>query len=151
MASEMRSPIRRPSIDSMSRTIAFRFTTRACSICLRLNASSCRVSAAAWLPAFSISSTDISASREGSPSGDSRSSAAWPLMMVSRLLKSWAMPPASLPMASIFCDCRRSASVRASSRSALRRRTTFQVKAPMTIVCAKMKSVAIQISGRFSR
>jgi hypothetical protein len=29
-----------------------------------------------------------------------------PLMTVSRLLKSWATPPASRPMASIFCACR---------------------------------------------
>ena len=29
-----------------------------------------------------------------------------PMMGVSRLLKSWATPPASLPMASSFCDCR---------------------------------------------
>ena len=33
-----------------------------------------------------------------------------PLITVSRLLKSWATPPASWPIASIFCDCRSCAS-----------------------------------------
>ena len=30
---------------------------------------------------------------------------AWPIITIIRLLKSWAMPPADRPMASIFCDC----------------------------------------------
>ena len=55
--------MRRPSIDSSSRTTWFRFTTRACSTCLRLKASSWRVSVAAWLPAFWISSSEAPASR----------------------------------------------------------------------------------------
>src|SRR5882672_3429825 len=37
------------------------------------------------------------------------------MMAVSRLLKSWAMPPASRPIASIFCDCRSCSSVCALS------------------------------------
>ncbi len=31
---------------------------------------------------------------------------ALPRMPVNRLLKSWAIPPARTPIASIFCDCR---------------------------------------------
>ena len=30
---------------------------------------------------------------------------AWPLTIINRLLKSWAMPPVSWPIASIFCKC----------------------------------------------
>ena len=35
-----------------------------------------------------------------------RSSSLYPMITLSRLLKSWATPPASWPMASIFCDWR---------------------------------------------
>ena len=53
-------------------------------------------------------------------------------------------------MASIFCDCRRSASVRASARSALRRCSTLRVSAPMTTIWPTMKSEPAQISAWFS-
>ena len=39
------------------------------------------------------------------PQSSSRSSV-YPRITVSKLLKSWAIPPANTPIASIFCDCR---------------------------------------------
>ena len=73
---------------------------RSLKTCLRLNARSWRVRLAARSPAFLISSTSL---RNGSewlrlP----KMSSLYPLIAVSRLLKSWAIPPASLPTASIF-------------------------------------------------
>ena len=41
------------------------------------------------------------------------------MMAVSRLLKSWATPPASRPIASIFCACRSCSSRSCSSRAGL--------------------------------
>ena len=72
--------------------------------CLRLNASNCRVRVAArsaacwidctswcmWLPFSSCSS----------------STSVYPVITISRLLKSCATPPANRPTASIFCACR---------------------------------------------
>ena len=46
------------------------------------------------------------------------------MMTMSRLLKSWAMPPASRPTASIFCDWRSCSSSRRLSSSAWRRSVT---------------------------
>src|SRR5258708_1495562 len=42
-------------------------------------------------------------------------SSLYPLMTVSRLLKSWATPPASRPTASIFCNWRNCSSIRLRS------------------------------------
>ena len=100
----MCSPIRRRSILSISATTPLRSRTSGCSICRRLYASSWRVNDAARSDALRISSTT---DRFASPGGKSRSkSCVLPRMAVSRLLKSWAMPPASWPTASIFWDCR---------------------------------------------
>ena len=46
------------------------------------------------------------------------------MITMSRLLKSWAMPPASRPTASIFCDWRSCSSSRRRSSSAWRRSVT---------------------------
>ena len=43
------------------------------------------------------------ASRRGRPLSQNSK---LPVIAASKLLKSWAMPPVSLPIASIFCDCR---------------------------------------------
>ena len=53
-------------------------------------------------------------------------------MTVSRLLKSWAMPPVSWPTASIFCACRSWASTvrRAASDSRSRRAAALSASAP---------------------
>ena len=55
----------------------------------------------------------------GSPASPTwrRAASTLPVMTVSRLLKSWAMPPVSWPTASIFCDWRSASS--ACSRSAI--------------------------------
>jgi hypothetical protein len=88
----------------MPATITPRSSTVACKACLRLKAKSWWVSIAAR-PAVSAMS---SASRRSGPSGRAllRCSSRWtrPVMTVSRLLKSWATPPASCPTASIFWD-----------------------------------------------
>ena len=87
------------------RTTAVRSITAGLRICWRLRASSCRVSAAARSPA----QPDLRPGRRAADRSSRRLSAARsavPLMTVSRLLKSWAMPPASRPMLSIFCACR---------------------------------------------
>ena len=71
-----------------------------CSTCRRLKARSCRVSEAARLAARLISSTS---DRCGSPWARSpRSRSLMPRIAVSRLLKSWAIPPASRPAVSIL-------------------------------------------------
>src|SRR5215831_7094909 len=79
----------------------FRLTSFGFSTLRRLNASSCLVSVLARFVALRICS---SRSRRGSAS-PVWSSSIWecPPMMVSRLLKSCATPPASLPTASILC------------------------------------------------
>ena len=72
-------------------------------ICLRLKASSCLVSPAPRVPAFWIS---VMSAWRGSPGPRSSSrSSQKPRITISRLLKSWATPPASRPTASIFCSC----------------------------------------------
>ncbi len=73
-------------------------TTRGLKTCRRLNARSWWVKAAAWRPAVSIrrrSASEVS----WSASVGARNSAELRIT-VSRLLKSWAMPPASLPTVS---------------------------------------------------
>ena len=104
VSTAMSSPISRPSIAWSPTTTSFTFTISGFITSLRLNASSCRVSAAARLAALPISPTS---SARGSPGPrPSARNSAWILMTVIRLLKSWATPPASLPIASILCDCR---------------------------------------------
>jgi len=76
---------------------------------LRLKARSWRVKEAAFSPAFLISS--ISLRKDSSLMTSINASSAFPMMVVSILLKSWAIPPASVPMASIFWDCRSCSSI----------------------------------------
>ena len=96
-----------------SSTTALRSSTRGSSICWRLNSSSCRVSVPARWPAPWISARRP---RTGSPAGMPPSSTSlYPMMTVSRLLKSWATPPASWPTASIFWACRNCSSSRRRS------------------------------------
>ena len=104
VTSSTSSPSNRRSMRSILPTTTLSSSTLGASTWRRLNASSCRVSSAARRPACRISSAS---SRRGSPEGMLLSSS-WvePRMAVSRLLKSWAMPPASCPTASIFCDWR---------------------------------------------
>src|SRR5580704_87661 len=82
---------------------AFKSSTCGCSTCMRLNASSCRVSAVARSAAFFTCIT-LCCTGLKLPSFSSSKSLC-PLITVSKLLKSCATPPASLPTASIFCEC----------------------------------------------
>ena len=102
------SPIIRRSIRSRSTTTPLTSMTAGWMICRRLKASSWLVRAAARSAARRISSMS---SRFGS-SGPSCSAtmSPYPRMAVSRLLKSWATPPASRPIASILTECRNCAS-----------------------------------------
>ena len=100
----MSSPIRRVSIFRFSVITAFRSSTFGVSICFRLNARSCRVSEVARSAAAEISFAGPRSAGSG-PSRSNRNSE-YPEITISRLLKSCAIPPASRPIASIFCDCR---------------------------------------------
>ena len=97
------SPIIRWSIGTSSATSGPSSSTRGWTTCLRLKARSWLVSATARCDVFWIRSTSRCI---GSPAL-SRPSSMWarPLITVSRLLKSWATPPASRPIASIFWAC----------------------------------------------
>ena len=83
-------------------TVAFRSIDLGCSTCRRLKASSWRVSVAARVAASRI--WMMSSRRASLGSVPSSSSSTLQLIAVSRLLKSCAMPPASCPTASSFCD-----------------------------------------------
>ena len=94
------SVIRRRSIFSESLIASLISSTSGLIICLRPKARSWRVRAVAFPEAFRISSIS---SRNGlSLSTSINANWALPMMVVSRLLKSWATPPARVPMASIF-------------------------------------------------
>src|SRR6266513_245019 len=112
----MSSPIRRRSIGSTVDTTVFMSSTLGCRICFRLNARSCLVSPDARSAAFLICFT--SSLRGSVGSNPSMMISVLSLITVRRLLKSWAIPPASRPTASIFCDCRNCSSrLRRSVRS----------------------------------
>ena len=89
---------------SRFRTRSSRKNTFGLTICLRAKASSCRVTSAARAAAFPTSS--MSARILWSGGRLARAKSVCPMMAVSRLLKSWATPPARMPTASIFCECR---------------------------------------------
>ena len=100
----MSSPRIRRSIFSTPVAISFRFSTTGCNTCLRLKAKSCRVRATARSPAFLASrSSSLARSSSGSLA---MANSVQHMITESRLLKSCAMPPARLPMASSFCDTR---------------------------------------------
>ena len=83
---------------------------------VRLKARSWWVSRVARSAAFRISTT--SARRGSLVSRSVRRNSVLAPITVSRLLKSCAMPPASCPTASIFCDCRSCSSARRSAAAA---------------------------------
>src|SRR2546428_272873 len=93
--------------------VSFRFTGALRVAALRLKVRSCAVSSAARIADFSISSIFL---RFGSSAAMRiLTRRAYPRIPVRRLLKSCAMPPASVPTLSIFCAWRSwSSSVRRS-------------------------------------
>ena len=113
VTSSMSAPMTRLSSPRVDSTTSLRSRVVGISILRRLKDSSWSTSAAPRVAACSISARSA---RIASSSGCSSSnSAVYPPIAVSRLLKSCAMPPASRPTASIFCDwsssfssCRRS-------------------------------------------
>ena len=110
------SPSSRWSMACIPSTMPLRSSTLGASTCLRLKARSWRVSAAACWEASRIPSTFR---RSGWSSGifrRMRSLSPWITMR--RLLKSWAMPPASWPTASIFWAWRSWSSLSRSATSA---------------------------------
>ena len=93
---------------SMPRISSFRSMVRGRTTCLRLKLSSWRTSEEPRSIDFLISATQPRLSASTRPSR--RSISEKPVIAVSRLLKSWAMPPASRPIASSFrlwwsCSC----------------------------------------------
>ena len=104
-STRMSSPMTRFKSRAVSVTISLRFTGEMRTSRLRLKVSSCPVRAAARSPARRMSSVSSTA-RCDSPSVSAASNSAQPLMTVRRLLKSWAIPPASRPTASSFAACR---------------------------------------------
>ena len=104
-------------IPASSRTVALRSRGWGCSTCFRANARNWRVSVAPRCPASMISSSWCFTS--GSATSLS-SMFPTPRMTARMLLKSWAMPPDSRPIASSFCSWRTSFSI---CRRAVRSRT----------------------------
>ncbi len=99
----MSSPIRRRSILSRYATARFMSRIFGSIVCLRANASSCRVKSADFDAAFLISFIWLTS---GVSAADlCRINSQWPIMTPSILLKSCAMPPARRPIDSIFLDC----------------------------------------------
>ena len=87
----------------VSRTTSATFTASNPTWDGRLKARICRTS---WLPRWLALSTRNRSRVISEPSGESRRASSAEFRMVVRmLLKSCAMPPASVPMASIFWDC----------------------------------------------
>ena len=134
---EMCSPINRRSIDAMPATTSPRSSTRGSSTCLRLKARSWRVR---MLARSAVSVMRDTVSRSLELVRRPRSSSPRPMMTVSRLLKSWAMPPASWPMASIFCDWRSRASLSCRAAWVVRRWLTSlkTTTAPSTLPCSRI-------------
>ena len=102
-----------------------------CNTCSRLNDMRSSTSELARRTAASISRAGRI---EGRPSTSSMMSSQWPTMAVRTLLKSWAMPPASRPRASIF---RAVSSSRSSSNSSERCRSTSSA-------CARSRSFSVR-------
>jgi hypothetical protein len=100
----MSSPSVGCRIAAMRVTMSLRSRLADSSGCLRANAIRRRTSSAPRSAASSIVLT-ISA-RLGSPATSSVKRSVMAMMAVSMLLKSWAMPPVSCPIASIFCAWR---------------------------------------------
>jgi hypothetical protein len=100
----MSSPINRSIMELIDESASLRSKTWNVNTWRRLKARSCLVKAAARWPAVRIS---VSERRSGSSARTwSNTSVAHPLMTVSRLLKSWATPPAKRPIPSILWACR---------------------------------------------
>src|SRR5205807_1208727 len=88
---------------AMSLTRRFRSTTIGCRTCRALKASSWRIRSLARVAASRMMSSSSRCGRSGGAS--SNSSSIEPSTAVRTLLKSWAIPPASRPTASIRCEC----------------------------------------------
>ncbi len=102
------APISRRSRLESSASTSVIDSTFGCSVCWREKARSWRTRFAARLAFWRIC---MMSAKDWSP-GRWRISrrSQNPIIAVSRLLKSWATPPASWPTSSIFCDCRNCAS-----------------------------------------
>ncbi len=137
------SPRSRSSRGVTSATTAFRSRGRGWSTWRRPNASSWRVRPEARSAARLISSR----SRRNSLSPFARSSRsdAYPVIPVSRLLKSWATPPASRPSDSSFCAFSRSDSSR--FRSVTSRRNAM-LRPGMKPGCVEASAVRTAPSAR---
>ncbi len=97
------SPRTRRSSFSLAWATSFRSSTSGWMNCRRANVSSCRVRSRARSAAPRISST--SSMQVGAPASASiRSDSTQLRTTVSRLLKSWATPPASWPMAAMRAE-----------------------------------------------
>ncbi len=94
------SPSKRASILRMRSATSFRFKTLGTIICLRENASSCRVRFSAACAADAASSSN--SHKPGACASSARTMAMLPMIAVSMLLKSCATPPANCPTDSIF-------------------------------------------------
>ena len=109
----MSSPMSRCSMVARLPTSVFTSITWGWRNCRRLKARSWRVSDAARSDARRICSTSWASPSPFRSTLLIRS--LWPMITARRLLKSWAIPPARRPTASIFCACRSWASRRLRS------------------------------------
>ena len=101
----------------------------------------------ARLPAPMIWSTAVNAGLSGGRS--CRSSEAWPRMAPTTLLKSCAMPLASVPIASIFCASRNCASSSRRCASACKRVLMSRiVRLTRSVPCASRYIVLLSSTGR---
>ena len=102
MSNSIFSPIKRRNRCDSSVRMSVRLSMRGCRVCWREKASSWRTRFAAR---FAFCLICMMSAKDWSP-GRWRSSnrSEKPIIAVSRLLKSCAMPPASWPTACIFCD-----------------------------------------------
>ena len=139
VGTSIRSPSVRSSRSVMPRISALTSITSGWSGWRRAKASSCPVSAAALPDAWTTASAKrmrLSSSRPGR-----RSMSAEPWMTVSRLLKSWAMPPVSWPSACILCAWR-------SWSSALLRSPTWTFNSALAPASASARSSSSRLARR---
>ena len=115
--------------------------------CLRLKASICCTNSRLRVLAFSISSR--LSSTPGLPAISRRASSTFPRMAASALLKSCAIPPASVPIASIFWDSTNCASraMRLISPDFLSVMFSWTTTAPRREPC---NGVTLNLNQRFS-
>ena len=131
MVSSTSSPRALVRMRSAPWTTSRRSTTCGLAACLRANVSSRRTSVAARSVAVRMPFTSARSSLSWPSRYDSSSDD--PMMVVSRLLNSWAMPPASRPTASSFCVCISRSSMRGGSAlaPAARALTKNNIRSPI--------------------